>query len=138
MYDVHYFKCEFCGAHFDDEFECRRHELNHEYKNAVSSMGRIFIKIDDCDELKEYSADYDAYDINTIFVHTPQGCAFMDDVFNDENLESPWTGAKLEYESGWYYLDVNGYWHSLEQDIAALSVKAAGLYTALHQQYPKD
>lgn len=137
MYDVHFYECEYCGVRFEERNDCREHELNHRYKKEIPNMGRIFIKVDGCDELKEFSAEYDAYDINTFFVNSPKACNFMQDIFEADSINSPWDSTDLAAEPGWYYVDSENCWHCLEQDIANLSAKAAALYLELHKMESK-
>lgn len=113
MKEVHYFQCEHCGKKFDDEGECRRHEL----VEAVDST-KFQAYMGDERELVAWPWDgYDFEHINAIRIENKEAWNFLDNYIRDElgycspmeylDLPKKWPAAlfNIDYNDGWINIE---------------------------------
>ena len=86
MIEKHIYQCEFCGKEFNDEEDCRKHEMEHTasyIKNAVvmmDSLGEV-LPLDDM-----HTAIERAY---AIYVGCKEAADILWEMFDDEGYCTP-------------------------------------------------
>ena len=86
MTEIHTYRCDVCGRTFDDEDDCRKHEMEHittKLKGAVvmmDSLGEVF-SLDDM-----HTAIERAY---AIYVGCKEVADILWELFKDEGYETP-------------------------------------------------
>ena len=86
MIEKHIYQCEVCGKEFNDEDECREHEMEHitaKLKGAVvmmDSLGKV-LPLDDI-----HTAIERAY---AIYVGCKEAADILWELFKDEGYETP-------------------------------------------------
>ena len=86
MIEKHIYQCEVCGKTFDDEYDCYKHEMEHnaaKLKSAVvmmDSLGKI-LPLDDI-----HTAIERAY---AIYVGCKEVADILWELFKDEGYETP-------------------------------------------------
>ena len=86
MIEKHIYQCEVCGKEFNDEEDCRKHEMEHTasiIKNAVAMMdkGGEVLPLDDIRTAIEKSY--------AIYVGCNEAAKMLWELFEDEGYETP-------------------------------------------------
>ena len=89
MTEIHTYRCDVCGKTFDDEEDCRKHEMEHTtsfIKNAVVMMndGGEVLPLDDIDTAIEKSY--------AIYVGCNEAAKMLWELFEDEGYDTPIEG----------------------------------------------
>ena len=135
MTEIYTYICDICGEEFDNEKDCRRHEMEHTAampKNAVVMM--------DCDG-KILSLDNIRFAINrsnVIYVGCKEAAKMLWDVFENEGYSSPVQDIEtpIQYPALFIY-DENAdrwlYFRDIEEEYNHyLELKAIAEKTLLH------
>ena len=86
MTEIHIYQCEVCGKEFNDEEDCRKHEMEHTasfIKNAVVMMddGGEVLPLDNIDIAIEKSY--------AIYVGSNEAAKMLWELFEDEGYATP-------------------------------------------------
>ena len=109
MIEKHIYQCEVCGKEFNDEDECREHEMEHitaKLKSAVvmmDSLGEV-LPLDDM-----HTAIERAY---TIYVGCKEAADILWEAFNDEGYNTPIENIEtsIQYPAFFVYDQDNYCW----------------------------
>lgn len=132
MTEIHTYRCDVCGKDFDDEDDCRKHEMEHKttkLKNAVVIMdddGKI-LSLDDMHTAIEKSY--------AIYVECKEAADILWELFNEDGYCSPITDIDIpiQYPAFFTY---NSHWrdmNNLEEEYnRLLELKTTAENTLLH------
>ena len=128
MIEITIYKCEYCGAEFDDEHEASCHEWICRYKDVKKRDGsnlRFYkedgkeIKFDDVTSVR---AEF--YDITVFTVGNDSDVKFIKDLFDYQGYDNPFHAIVNEenphYYGLWYFdpdLDCYGDWARVDDQI---------------------
>lgn len=135
MTEIHTYRCDVCGKTFDDEEDCRRHEMEHTasfIKNAVVMMddGGEALPLDDIRTAIER-----AY---AIYVGCNEAAKMLWELFEDEGYCTPIEDIKtsVQYPAFFVYDQDNYGWlyfNNLEEEYnRLLKLKTAAENILLH------
>lgn len=135
MTEIHTYRCDVCGKTFDDEEDCRRHEMEHTasfIKNAVVMMddGGEALPLDDIRTAIER-----AY---AIYVGCNEAAKMLWELFEDEGYCTPIEDIKtsVQYPAFFVYDQDNYVWlyfNNLEEEYnRLLKLKTAAENILLH------
>lgn len=135
MTEIHTYRCDVCGKTFDDEDDCRRHEMEHTasfIKNAVVMMddGGEALPLDDiCTAIERAYA---------IYVGCNEAAKMLWELFEDEGYCTPIEDIKtsVQYPAFFVYDQDNYGWlyfNNLEEEYnRLLKLKTAAENILLH------
>ena len=109
MIEKHIYQCEFCGKEFNDEEDCRKHEMEHTasyIKNAVvmmDSLGEV-LPLDDI-----HTAIERTY---AIYVGCKEAADILWKMFDDEGYTTPIENIEtsIQYPAFFIYDQDKYYW----------------------------
>lgn len=118
MTEIHAYRCDICGKMFDDEDDCRKHEMEHDVaklKGAVVMMddGGEVLPLDNIDTAIER-----AY---AIYVGCNEAAKMLWELFEDEGYVTPIEdiGTPVLYPAFFIYDQDNYHWlyfNNLEEE----------------------
>ena len=128
MIETSIYKCEYCGAEFDDEHEASCHEWICRYKDVRKKVGSCLkfykedgseIKFDDAASVR---AEFE--DITVFTVGNDSDVKFIKDLFDYQGYDNPFRAIADEenphYYGLWYFdpdLDCYGDWARVDDQI---------------------
>ena len=109
MTEIHTYRCDICGKTFDDEYDCYKHEMEHnaaKLKSAVvmmDSLGKI-LPLDDI-----HTAIERAY---AIYVGCKEAADILWKMFDDEGYTTPIENIEtsIQYPAFFIYDQDKYYW----------------------------
>ena len=108
MIETRMYKCEYCGAEFDDEYEAHCHEWVCRYEDVRKQVGsRLRFYKDDGTEIKfdDSAFVWDDFDNNTAFiVGNDSDVEFVIDFFEWQDCEHPFRAMKYDTNPNYYGL----------------------------------
>lgn len=132
MTEIHTYRCDVCGKDFDDEDDCRKHEMEHKttkLKNAVVIMdddGEI-LSLDDMHTAIEKSY--------AIYVECKEAADILWELFDEDGYCSPITDidTPIQYPAFFIYNSHWRYMNNLEEEYnRLLELKTTAENTLLH------
>ena len=109
MIEKHFYQCEVCGKEFDDDEDCRKHEMEHTtsfIKNAVVMMdnGGEVLPLDDIRTAIDKC--------HTIYVGCNEVAKMLWELFEDEGYVAPIENIRTPvlYPAFFVYDQDNYYW----------------------------
>lgn len=132
MTEIHTYRCDVCGKDFDDEDDCRKHEMEHKttkLKNAVVIMdddGEI-LSLDDMHTAIEKSY--------AIYVECKEAADILWELFDEDGYCSPITDidTPIQYPTFFTYNSHWRYMNNLEEEYnRLLELKTTAENTLLH------
>lgn len=132
MTEIHTYRCDVCGKDFDDEDDCRKHEMEHKttkLKNAVVIMdddGEI-LSLDDMHTAIEKSY--------AIYVECKEAADILWELFDEEGYCSPIAdiNTPIQYPAFFPYNSHWRYMNNLEEEYnRLLELKTTAENTLLH------
>lgn len=132
MTEIHTYRCDVCGKDFDDEDDCRKHEMEHKttkLKNAVVIMdddGEI-LSLDDMHTAIEKSY--------AIYVECKEAADILWELFDEDGYYSPITDidTPIQYPAFFTYNSHWRYMNNLEKEYnRLLELKTTAENTLLH------
>lgn len=127
MIETTIYKCEYCGAEFDDEYEAHCHEYVCQYEDVKKREGSClgFYKEDGAeikfDDAAFVWADFD--DVEAFTVGNDSDVKFVKDFFEWHGYDNPFRAIEDEvnpnyYGLWWFYADLHyGEWVRVEDQI---------------------
>ena len=128
MIETRIYKCEYCGAEFDDEYEANCHEWVCRYEDVRKQVGsRLKFYKEDGSEIKFddaafVGADFD--DIESLTIGNDSDVKFIADFFEWHDYDNPFRAiadeANPNYYGLWYFdpdLDCCGEWARVDDQI---------------------
>ena len=122
MIEKHFYQCEVCGKEFDDDEDCRKHEMEHTtsfIKNAVVMMdnGGEVLPLDDIRTAIDKC--------HTIYVGCNEVAKMLWELFEDEGYVAPIENIRTPvlYPAFFVYDQDNYYWlyfNDLEKEYTRL------------------
>lgn len=115
MTEIHTYRCDVCGKIFDDEDDCRKHEMEHktaELKTSVVMMNsdKKILPLDDWEMIlnKAYF----------VYIANQEAANRLEEIFQEYGYNFPAEDAqeKVSYPALFVYEDNGMHWKSL-QDI---------------------
>ena len=135
MTEIYTYRCDICGKTFDDEYECREHEMEH---NAAKLKGAVVMmdsqeKVLPLDDI--HTAIERAY---AIYVGCKEAADILWEMFEDEGYCTPIEniGISIQYPAFFIY-DLDKYcWRDMrdleEEYNRLLELKTTAENTLLH------
>ena len=128
MIETRIYKCEYCGAEFDDEYEADCHEWVCRYKDVKNRDGSsLGFYREDGTEIKLDDATFVWAEFENITVFTvgnDSDVKFIKDLFDYQGYDNPFRAiadeANPNYYGLWYFdpdLDCCGEWASVDDQI---------------------
>ena len=86
MTEIHTYRCDVCGKTFDDEDNCRKHEMEH---NAAKLKGAV-VMMDDGGEVLPLDDIHTAIErTHAIYVGCKEAADILCEMFDDEGYTTP-------------------------------------------------
>ena len=86
MTEIHTYRCDVCGKTFDDEDDCRKHEMEHN----VAKLKSAVVMMDDDGEALPLDDIRTAIDeCYAIYVGCNEAAKILWELFDDEGYETP-------------------------------------------------
>lgn len=127
MIETKIYKCEYCGAEFDDEYEAHCHEWVCRYKDVTKRKGSClgFYREDGTEIKFDVQAIYDELDDMAAFiVSNDSDVKFIVDLFDWIDYDAPFCDiadeANPNYYGLWYFepsLNYYGAWVRVDDQI---------------------
>ena len=128
MIETRIYKCEYCGAEFDDEYEASCHEWICRYKDVKNRDGsNLKFYKEDGTESKFDNAEFVQYgfdDVEALTIGNDSDVKFIKDLFDYQGYDNPFRAiadeANPNYYGLWYFdpdLDCCGEWASVDDQI---------------------
>lgn len=118
MTEKHIYQCEVCGKEFNDEEDCRKHEMEH----TVSFIKKAVVMMDDGGEILPLDDISTAIDkCYTIYVGCNETAKMLWELFEDEGYVTPIEdiGTPVLYPAFFIYDKDNYHWlyfNNLEEE----------------------
>ena len=123
MTEIHTYRCDVCGQTFDDEDDCRKHEMGH----TISFIKNAVIMMDNGGEVLPLDDIHTAIDkCHTIYVGCNEAAKMLWELFEDESYRTPIedTVTPVLYPAFFIYDQDNYHWvyfNDLEEEYNRLS-----------------
>lgn len=104
MIETRIYKCEYCGAEFDDEYEANYHEFQCRYNNVKkqNSSALRFYREDGVELI--YINRFDVGDMAAFTVGNNSDVTFIKDLFQYQGYENPFCSIEDEKNPNFYGL----------------------------------
>ena len=86
MTEIYTYRCDICGKTFDDEYECREHEMKHK----AAKLKDAVVMMDDGGDVLPLDDIRTAIDrCHTIYVGCKEAADILWEMFDDEGYSAP-------------------------------------------------
>lgn len=106
MIETTNYKCEYCGAEFDDEYEAHCHEWICRYKDCVKQDGSTLTFFYENGDKVNFLDDFNVDEIGAFTVNNESDIQFVVDFFEWHGFENPFRQIEVKDYEHMYIDDV--------------------------------
>lgn len=96
MIETTIYKCEYCGAEFDDEYEAHKHEWKCAYNDVTKRDGSNLKFFDESCKPIDFNENFFVDDIAAFIVGNERDIQFVVDFFEWHGFENPFRHMEIE------------------------------------------